>query len=102
VYVQPFPPSGAQWQVSRDGGIEPQWRSDGKELFYISSDQTLMSVDVRATDTFMAATPKPLFAIGQATRIGYGAPEMTTLWPAMVSGFSSTPRSSRPARRSPS
>jgi Tol biopolymer transport system component len=72
VYVQPFPPSGAQWQVSRDGGMEPQWRSDGKELFYISSDQTLMSVDVRATDTFMAATPKPLFAIGQATRIGYG------------------------------
>jgi Tol biopolymer transport system component len=46
IYVQPFPAGGATWQVSRGGGVEPQWRADGKELFYLSPDKKLMSVDV--------------------------------------------------------
>ena len=46
VYVQPFPGGGATWQVSRGGGVEPQWRADGKELFYLSPNKTLMAVEV--------------------------------------------------------
>jgi Tol biopolymer transport system component len=33
IYVQSFPSSGGKWQVSTNGGAQPQWRRDGKELF---------------------------------------------------------------------
>ncbi|HEX6159507.1 MAG TPA: protein kinase, partial [Thermoanaerobaculia bacterium] len=44
VYVQPYPATGAKWQVSTSGGEQPRWRRDGKELFYIAPDRRLMSV----------------------------------------------------------
>ena len=50
VYVQPFPGPGAKYQVSRDGGSQPVWRADGKELFYLGADGTLMAVPIDATD----------------------------------------------------
>lgn len=37
VYVQPFPTTGAKWQVSSMGGSDPQWRGDGRELFYVAT-----------------------------------------------------------------
>lgn len=46
VFVQPFPPNGKKWQVSTAGGVEPQWRGDGKELFYYSGTE-VMAVDVQ-------------------------------------------------------
>ena len=46
VYVAAFPTPGIRRQVSTVGGFEPLWRRDGKELFYMSPDQTLMSVEV--------------------------------------------------------
>ena len=39
VYVQPFPPTGVKWQVSKGGGQQAQWRHDGAELFYITPDR---------------------------------------------------------------
>jgi hypothetical protein len=39
----------------------PQWRGDGKELFYLNQGK-LMSVDVRAGAQFEAGTPRELFA----------------------------------------
>ena len=42
--VQPFPPTGAKWQVSKGGGQQPQWRRDGCELFYIGADKKLVGV----------------------------------------------------------
>jgi Tol biopolymer transport system component/predicted Ser/Thr protein kinase len=64
VYVRPFPAaSGGKWMVSRGGGVQPHWRRDGKELFYISADSKLMSVEVTAgSGTFQAGIPKALFA----------------------------------------
>jgi serine/threonine protein kinase/Tol biopolymer transport system component len=35
VYVAPFPWTGAKWQVSANGGYGPEWRRDGKELFFL-------------------------------------------------------------------
>jgi eukaryotic-like serine/threonine-protein kinase len=62
VYVQPFPPSGGKWQLSTKGGFTPRWRSDGRELFYLSPDRQLMSVDVNSAGaTFEASSPKALF-----------------------------------------
>jgi len=61
VYVQAFPAKGeARWQVST-GGVAPSWRADGKELFYISLDNTMMSVQVQTDGTFSAASPVALF-----------------------------------------
>ncbi|HUP49737.1 MAG TPA: protein kinase, partial [Thermoanaerobaculia bacterium] len=34
VYIAPFPPTGAKWQVSANVGVRPSWRADGKELFF--------------------------------------------------------------------
>ncbi len=61
VYVQPFPGPGAKRAVSTGGGSEPQWRPDGRELFYLASDGNLMSVDVRAGDALELSRPRILF-----------------------------------------
>jgi eukaryotic-like serine/threonine-protein kinase len=37
--------SGGKWQISTDGGTEPMWRGDGKELFYLNGNK-LMAVEV--------------------------------------------------------
>jgi len=63
VYVIPFPPgpTGGRWMVSGDGGVQPRWSRDGKELFYISPDWTMMAVPVSTSPVFHAGTPQPLF-----------------------------------------
>jgi hypothetical protein len=61
VYVQPFPSTGAKWQISPKGGGDPQWRGDSKELFYLGPDLTLMAVPVRTEPAFEPVAPQPLF-----------------------------------------
>ena len=61
IYVQSFPASGGKWMISDGGGAQPVWRRDGRELFYISPDRKLMSVEVKADTTFQASIPQPLF-----------------------------------------
>lgn len=61
VYVQPFPATGAKWQVSVSGGEQPRWRRDGKELFYLAPDRMLMAVDIRVPGAFDENAPRPLF-----------------------------------------
>jgi eukaryotic-like serine/threonine-protein kinase len=61
VYVQPFPASGARWQISTNGGAQPAWRSDGKELFYLSGDRKLVAVEVNAGSSFEPGARKVLF-----------------------------------------
>lgn len=63
IYVIPFPPTptGGKWMVSRGGGVQPRWRRNGKELFYISPDWKMMTVNVSTSPVFHAGTPQPLF-----------------------------------------
>ena len=61
VYVQSFPGPGGKYQVSKDGGLQPVWRADGKELFYLGVDGTLMAVPIDATGQFDAGVPQALF-----------------------------------------
>jgi hypothetical protein len=61
VYIQPFPATGQKWQVSVNGGGDPQWRGDGQELFYIRPDRMLMAVPMRSTPAFVPTTPTTLF-----------------------------------------
>jgi Tol biopolymer transport system component len=62
VYVQSYPPGSGKVQVSSEGGVQPRWRRDGKELFYIAADGKLMAAEVkRALVTFEIAPSKALF-----------------------------------------
>jgi len=61
VYVSPFPNAESKWQVSKAGGEEPRWRRDGRELFYVSGEGTMMAAPVSTGAGFEAGPPVPLF-----------------------------------------
>jgi Tol biopolymer transport system component len=46
IYLAPFPPTGAKWQVSNGGGVLAEWRGDGKELFYLVPGTKIMAVPI--------------------------------------------------------
>jgi eukaryotic-like serine/threonine-protein kinase len=67
IFVRGFPLSGGdasgKWQISDRGANQPQWRGDGKELFYLDG-ATLTAVDVNTEGaSFYAGTPRPLFSV---------------------------------------
>jgi Tol biopolymer transport system component len=61
VYVRPLASMAGQWQVSTQGGTKPQWRRDGKELFYLAEDRRLMSLELTDGSGFDRYAPRPLF-----------------------------------------
>jgi hypothetical protein len=62
VYVVPFPQRNGKWQVSTGGGLDPRWRRDGKELFYVSPADELIAVDVREkSGSLEFGNPRTLF-----------------------------------------
>ena len=72
IYVRPFvppttagtppAPTGGQWQVSAAGGIYPQWRPDGKELYYLNPAGAMMAAPITVTGaTFAPGAPIVLF-----------------------------------------
>jgi WD40-like Beta Propeller Repeat len=63
VYVQPFPALDRKWRISPEGGSQPRWRADGKELYYVGLDQRLMAVTLTADSEFKAGAPAPLFQL---------------------------------------
>ena len=60
VYVQPYPGPGGKWQISTDGGTEPAWNPNGRELFYRSGNK-MMAVDVATEPSLSAGKPSVLF-----------------------------------------
>ena len=61
VYVQGFPNPREKVRISTAGGIQPRWRSDGKELFYLDGDE-LMAVEVESQSSpFRAGVPTSIF-----------------------------------------
>jgi serine/threonine protein kinase len=62
VYIQPFPSGAGRWQVSTAGGATPNWRKDGKELYFFSLDQQVMAVDVQQNGaSLQLGAPHALF-----------------------------------------
>jgi eukaryotic-like serine/threonine-protein kinase len=57
VYVETVPRSDRKWPVSTNGGYEPRWRADGREIYYLSEDRKLMAVAVGAGPSFGISTP---------------------------------------------
>ena len=58
--MQPFPGPGGKWQISTEGGTEPVWNPNGKELFYRSADK-MMAVDIATQPSFTFGRPRMLF-----------------------------------------
>jgi len=66
VYVEPFRRSGERVRVSVDGGGQPRWRGDGRELFYRHPRGPLMAVEVREEpEGLEVGLPSELFAVGE-------------------------------------
>ena len=61
VVVEPLPPNGARWQIPSESASEPRWHPNGKELFFLDADQTLMSSEIGLDPEFKAGPPRPLF-----------------------------------------
>jgi Tol biopolymer transport system component len=62
IFVVPARGPGGKWQVSTAGGYRPRWRGDGREIYYIGPDLTLMAAEVDGTGSeFHVGSVKPLF-----------------------------------------
>src|SRR5262249_42966736 len=61
IYIRSFPGEERKWQISSQGGLEPRWRGDGKELFYRALDGTLMAVPTNLNSGSDPGVPVALF-----------------------------------------
>jgi serine/threonine protein kinase len=63
IYVRPFPDAAsARWQVSAAGGTDPVWSRSGRELFYLSAQNEMTSVQVPPGAAFSFSPPRRLFS----------------------------------------
>jgi hypothetical protein len=62
VYVRSFMGAPGKFQISNNGGWQPRWRGDGRELYYLAPEGKMMAATVKSTaGGFERETPKPLF-----------------------------------------
>jgi dipeptidyl aminopeptidase/acylaminoacyl peptidase len=61
VYVTSFPSGSQTVKVSSGGGVQPRWRSDGQELFYLDLGGRMMAVDVTIGPSIEFGVPRVLF-----------------------------------------
>jgi Tol biopolymer transport system component len=65
VYVMPFRREGERKRVSPEGGRQPLWRGDGREIFYVTARGELISVDVQEVEGRLElGYPRALFHAG--------------------------------------
>jgi len=69
IYVTSFPDGRGKWQVSNAGGTQPRWRGDGKEIFYLAPDGTMMAVPVTGGANFNSGVPVALFQANSREQI---------------------------------
>jgi eukaryotic-like serine/threonine-protein kinase len=60
VYVRPYPGPGGKWQISTEGGNEPVWNRNGRELFYRNRNK-MMAVEITTRPSFSPGKPRVLF-----------------------------------------
>ena len=100
IYVRPNSAVDAKWKVSADGGSEPVWSRDSRELFYRSGDK-MMVVTVRRDPSSLLRLPK-WFSKGDTNSAGPPYPDMTYRPMAAASSWFSRPRLPSPPHRSTS
>jgi Tol biopolymer transport system component len=69
VYVTTFPEATERWRISTGSGEDPQWRGDGKELFYIEGGHTLIAVPIRPAPGFQSGPAQALFRAAFPPRV---------------------------------
>jgi serine/threonine-protein kinase len=74
VWVRPFPGPGGKWQISTEGGSEPIWSKDGKQLFYRQTDLAWV-VDIQTEAGFSASRPRLMFK-----KAGYNRGSVNREW----------------------
>jgi len=57
IFVQPFPPTGAKYQISTDGGRAPVWSADGKIIYHNPGTNRFAAVDVNTEPSFSFGKP---------------------------------------------
>jgi len=79
VWMQPYPATGAKFQITAAGGLMPRWRADGKELFFVSPDRALYAVPITLGTSPQWGSPVRLFqwALGSGNNVAF--------WPYSVS-----------------
>jgi len=60
IYVRQLSGGFGRWRVSQNGGTQPRWRADGRELFFVSKTNRIMAAAISAGAAFDAATPVEL------------------------------------------
>jgi eukaryotic-like serine/threonine-protein kinase len=71
VYVIRFPPTGERWQVSTNGGVQPRWRADGRELYYLAPGGRVMAVSIPDGNPTRAGAPEQLFDLRMDTSVAF-------------------------------
>ena len=61
VFLVPFPPTGERWQLSIEGGVQPRWNGNGRELFFLDLKGQLMAVAIPEGSPQRAERPRALF-----------------------------------------
>ena len=77
--MRPFPGPGQKRLVSSEGGTEPRWRGDGREIFY-RDGETVMTVDVTQSPELSVSIPRVLF------KGSYPSEQQWSNWDAMPDG----------------
>jgi len=90
VYVTAFPAAAEKWQISTGGGAAPQWRGDGRELFYREGTK-VMAVAVHSGTAFEAALPQTLFDAPHASVYEAARDGQRFLMSVQVSDAEATP-----------
>jgi hypothetical protein len=72
VYVTSMPDAAGTWQLSTTGGSMPRWRQDGREVFFLAPDNTLMAASVDGSGAgFQVNDARPLFRPTMPQQVGY-------------------------------
>ena len=61
IYVQTFPLSDLKFQISTNGGVQPIWSRNGREIFFLGLDGKVMSTPVAIAPRFTSGVPHALF-----------------------------------------
>ena len=76
LYVQPFPASGAKWQISTTGGGSPRWSPDGRELRYFDLTGQPVTVPVDTVGAFTKGIARPWFHTDDFLTRGFCLPAL--------------------------
>jgi dipeptidyl aminopeptidase/acylaminoacyl peptidase len=63
VFIAPFPAATRRWRVSADGGSQARWRRDGKEIYYVAPNKTLMAAQIDMSAGIAVKGYEPLFEL---------------------------------------